>query len=49
MTGNEKEDGWKYVEKSLEWSGWGSPIGLGFFIVAIGVVAVLIRYAWVLH
>ena len=49
MTDNEKEDTWKYAEKSLAWSGWGSPVGLGFFTVAIGVAAVLIRYAWVLH
>jgi hypothetical protein len=49
MTGPEKDETWKYAEKSLAWSGWGSPIGLGFFLVAIGIAAVLIRYAWVLH
>jgi hypothetical protein len=49
MTDREKEDAWKYAEISLIWSGCGSPIGLGFFIVAIGVTTALIRYVWVLH
>lgn len=36
---------WKYAEKALTWYGWGSPVGLGLFIVAIGVFIVLLRHA----
>lgn len=28
-----------------EWYGWGSPIGLGLFLIALAIVAVLIRFA----
>ena len=49
MTEHDRDQVWKYAENSLTWSGWGSPIGLGFFIIALGVVALLCRYAWVLH
>jgi hypothetical protein len=36
---------WKYAERSLAWHGWGSPVGLGIFVVSLGVVAVLARLA----
>jgi hypothetical protein len=36
---------WKYAERSLAWHGWGSPVGLGFVLVALGVTAVLVRFA----
>ena len=49
MSELDKAETWKYAEKSLAWSGWGSPVGLGFFLLAIGVSALLIRYAWFLH
>ncbi|HMF24854.1 MAG TPA: hypothetical protein VKG24_22395 [Pseudolabrys sp.] len=49
MGEHENDGAWKYAEKSLAWSGWGSPIGLGFFIIALGLVAVLVRYAWAAH
>jgi len=39
------EDEWKYAERSLAWHGWGSPVGLGFILIALGVTAVLIRVA----
>jgi hypothetical protein len=29
----------------FRWYGWASPIGLGLFLVALGVVAVLVRFA----
>lgn len=28
-----------------EWWGWASPVGLGLFLIELGVVAVLIRFA----
>ena len=36
---------WKYVEKAMTWSGWGSPVGAGIFLVSLGVAALLIRFA----
>ena len=39
------EDDWKYAERSLAWHGWGSPVGLGFVLIALGVAAVLVRLA----
>lgn len=38
-----REDEWKYAERTLAWHGWGSPVGLGFALVSIGVAAVLVR------
>ena len=29
----------------LGWWGWASPIGLGLFLIALGVAAILIRFA----
>ncbi len=40
------EETWKYAEKSLEWHGWGSPVGLGLFLLALGVTAALIRFTF---
>lgn len=40
-----KEEEWRYAREALTWYGWGSPIGLGFALLAIGVTAVLIRMA----
>lgn len=39
------EQEWQYAERSLAWHGWGSPIGLSFMLVALGVTAVLVRFA----
>ena len=39
------QDDWKYAERALAWHGWGSPVGLGFILVALGVTAVLARLA----
>jgi hypothetical protein len=38
---------WKYAEKTLTWHGWGSPVGLGLFIVAIGAFVALLHVAGV--
>lgn len=32
-------------EEAMKWYGWGSPIGLSFFFLSIGICAVLIRWA----
>jgi hypothetical protein len=42
--GSGPED-WRYGIKSMAWFGWGSPIGLGSFLVSIGVFLVLLHYA----
>ena len=36
---------WKYAEKALTWYGWGSPVGVGLFIVSVGAFLMLIHYA----
>lgn len=40
---------WRYAEKALTWSGWGSPVGLSIFIVAIGLFLLLIHYAGIIR
>jgi len=35
----------RYGLKSMEWFGWGSPIGLGSFLVSIGLFLMLLHYA----
>jgi hypothetical protein len=40
-------EAWKYAEKTLTWHGWGSPVGLGLFIVAIGAFVALLHVAGV--
>lgn len=39
---------WKYAEKALTWYGWGSPVGVGLFIVSIGAFLMLIHHAGIL-
>jgi hypothetical protein len=36
---------WRYAEKAMTWSGWGSPVGAGIFFIAAGAAALLIRFA----
>jgi hypothetical protein len=38
-------DAWKYADKAMTWYGWGSPVGIGLFIVSIGVFVLLIHHA----
>jgi hypothetical protein len=40
---------WRYAEKALTWSGWGSPVGLSIFLVAIGLFLLLIHYAGIIR
>ena len=32
-------------EMAMRWHGWGSPVGLGLFLVAVGVSALLVSRA----
>jgi hypothetical protein len=34
------------AEAAMAWHGWGSPVGLSIALVALGVTAVLARFAW---
>jgi len=34
---------YKYAKLALEWSGWGSPVGLGIGLMSVGV------FLWMLH
>ena len=48
VTRTEAEE-WKYAEKALTWYGWGSPVGLGAFLIAIGVFLLLIHHAGIIR
>jgi hypothetical protein len=37
------------AEKAMSWYGWGSPVGLGIFVLAISLSAVIIHYAWIMR
>jgi len=37
------------AEKALSWYGWGSPIGAGLFLVAVGTCAALLHIAGLWH
>ncbi len=39
------QDDWKYASKAMAWYGWGSPVGLGLFLVCLAAVAALVRLA----
>ena len=43
MTNQEE---WQYAERALAWHGWGSPIGLGLFVLAVCVGTALVRWAF---
>ena len=51
MSVNERIDpeAWKYAEKAMTWYGWGSPVGLGLFIISIGAFLVLLHYAGIVR
>jgi hypothetical protein len=51
MTNETKNDAetWKYAQKTMSWYGWGSPVGIGLFIVAIGATVVLLHVAGVIR
>jgi hypothetical protein len=41
-------EAWKYAQKAMSWYGWGSPVGLGLLIVAIGACGALLHGAGVI-
>jgi hypothetical protein len=43
-----RNEDWKYAEKALTWYGWGSPVGVGLFIISIGAFLMLVHYAGIL-
>ena len=51
MTNDIKNDAetWKYAQKAMSWYGWGSPVGLGLLIVAIGACVALLHVAGVMR
>jgi len=51
MTNDIKNDAetWKYAQKATSWYGWGSPVGLGLLIVAIGAFVALLHVAGVIR
>lgn len=43
----EKQEEWRYAERAMAWHGWGSPVGLGLFVLALaGAVAILRQAFW---
>jgi hypothetical protein len=45
MSTRQESEQWKYAERAMAWHGWGSPVGLGVFLVAAGAFALLLRAA----
>lgn len=39
------KEGMRYGLKAMSWQGWGSPIGLGFFLVCVGSLLYLLHLA----
>jgi hypothetical protein len=37
---------WRYAKIALAWHGWGSPVGLGLFLVGLGLFLGLARRAF---
>lgn len=38
-----------YAEESMKWYGWGSPIGLGIFLISMSLACILFKialFAW---
>ncbi|HSW99412.1 MAG TPA: hypothetical protein VLH38_00060 [Patescibacteria group bacterium] len=43
QTEEQAERDYQYAKVTLQWSGWGSPVGLGIALVSIGL------FLWLLH
>jgi hypothetical protein len=37
-------DEWRYAEKAMTWYGWGSPVGVGIFLLCVAGAAALVRF-----
>jgi hypothetical protein len=46
---NHEAEAWKYAQQAMTWYGWGSPVGIGLFIVAIGAFVALLHVAGVIR
>jgi len=44
---SDKDEAWRYAEKAMSWAGWGSPVGLGLFILLIAGAIALLKVAGV--
>jgi hypothetical protein len=42
---NKNDIAWKYAQKAVGWYGWGSPVGIGLLIAAIGASVALLHVA----
>ncbi len=40
-----RDDAWRYSKLAMAWHGWGSPVGLGLFLVGLGAFLALARRA----
>ena len=51
MTNQTRNDAetWKYAKKTMSWYGWGSPVGLGLLIVAIGATIAPLHVAEIIR
>jgi len=45
-TGLTAAEEWKYAEKAMTWYGWGSPVGLGIFLVSLAGAVYVVRMAF---
>ncbi len=43
--GYDPKDGMKFGLKAMSWSGWGSPVGLGLFLLSVGGFLYLLHLA----
>lgn len=41
-----REEEFKYADLALRWHGWGSPVGLGIFVLAVAGAAALIGWTF---
>lgn len=41
----DKKEELKYAQTAMQWYGWGSPIGLGLFLVLLALVALITTIA----
>ena len=42
------DEAWRYADKAMTWYGWGSPVGVGLFIISIGAFLMMVHYAGIL-
>jgi hypothetical protein len=42
---NHEDRNWKYASEAMAWYGWGSPVGIGLFLVCLAAAAALVHYA----